>query len=286
MRIGAHVSAAGGISKAIDRAAVLGAETIQIFASPPQGWAFKPHADNEIESFKTKAAEHGIFPTFIHGVYLINLATENPDNLAKGIASLTFSMNVANEIGAKGVVFHVGSHKGAGLDAVLDQIVDCFHKVLEGAPGDPWLIIENNAGSGQNIGSQFSQLGRILKEVGNERVMICLDTAHCLASGYDVTTEEGLKAAIEEFDNEVGLDKLVAVHANDSKVPLKSYVDRHENIGHGHIGTEGFRNIMSHPAFREVPFLLEVPGYDGKGPDRANLEALLAIRESLKISQD
>jgi len=284
LRIGAHVSAAGGISKAVDRAADLGAETIQIFASPPQGWAFKPHAEKEIESFKTKAVEHEVFPVFIHGVYLINLATENPDNLAKGIASLTFSLSVANQIGATGVVFHVGSHKGAGLDNVLDQIVDSFRKVLNGAPGQAYLIVENNAGSGQNIGSQFSQLGRILKEVGDERVMICLDTAHCLASGYDIVTEEGLEATMEEFDKEVGLKKLVAVHANDSKVPLKSYVDRHENIGLGYIGTEGFRNIMSHTEFQEVPFLLEVPGYDGKGPDRQNLEALFAIRESLKIS--
>ncbi|MSQ14386.1 MAG: deoxyribonuclease IV [Dehalococcoidia bacterium] len=286
MRIGAHVSAAGGISKAIDRAADLGAETIQIFASAPQAWAAKPHAEKETESFKAKAAERGVFPTFIHGVYLTNLATENPENLVKGVSSLIFSLRTAGQIGAAGVIFHVGSHKGVGLDVVLAQIVDSFHKVLDGAPGDTWLTIENNAGSGQNIGAQFSQVGRIIKEVGDKRVMVCLDTAHCLASGYDVTSEDGLKGAMEEFDSEIGLDRLVAVHANDSKVPLNSLVDRHENIGHGHIGIDGFRNIMSHPAFREVPFLLEVPGFDGKGPDRPNLEALFAIRQSLGMSKD
>lgn len=284
MRIGAHVSAAGGISKAIDRGASLGAETIQIFASSPQGWAFKPHPPAEIELFKSKARETGIAPVFIHGVYLVNLATDNPENLAKGIASLTFTLDVANHIGASGVIFHVGSLRGVGsFDDALGQVVASFHQVLEGAPGDAWLVIENNAGSGQNIGAQFSQVGRILGEVGRDRVRVCLDTAHCLASGYDVTSKDALDAAMEEFDKEIGLENLVAVHANDSKVPLNSAVDRHENIGQGYIGTEGFRNIMAHPAFRDLPFLLEVPGYDGKGPDKENLAALFAIRESLDL---
>ena len=283
MRIGAHVSAAGGISKAVDRAMELGAETIQIFASPPQGWAYKPQAPQEIERFRSKAREADIRPVFLHGVYLINLATDNPQNLTKAVNSLTFSLDVANEIGAAGVIFHVGSHKGAGLDAVIGQIRDSFIKVLEGAAGEASLVIENNAGSGQNLGAAFAEVGRIMREVGSPRVKVCLDTAHCLASGYNVTSVEGLERAMEEFGKEVGLENLVAVHANDSKAPLGSGVDRHENIGQGHIGTSGFEVIMGHPAFRNVPFLLEVPGYDGKGPDKENLNTLFAMRQKLGI---
>ena len=283
MRIGAHVSAAGGISKAVDRAMELGAETIQIFASPPQGWAFKPHPPQEIESFRSKAQEADIRPVFLHGVYLINLATDNAQNLTKAVDSLTFSLDVANKVGAAGVIFHVGSHKGAGLDAVIDQIRDSFIKVLDGAPGEAWLVIENNAGSGQNLGATFAEVGRIMQRVGSPRVKVCLDTAHCLASGYDVTSVEGLERAMEEFGKEVGLENLVAVHANDSKAPLGSGVDRHENIGQGHIGTSGFEAIMGHPAFRDVPLLLEVPGYDGKGPDKENLNTLFALRQKLGI---
>ncbi|MBM2827254.1 MAG: putative endonuclease 4 [Dehalococcoidia bacterium] len=283
MRIGAHVSAAGGISKAVDRAVDLGAETIQIFASAPQGWAHKPHTPQEIERFTSKAREAGVGPVFLHGVYLINLATDNLQNLAKSVDSLTFSLDVANKIGAAGVVFHVGSHKGVGLDAVIGQIRDSFLKALEGAPGEAWIIIENNAGSGQNLGATFAEVGRIMREVGSPRVKVCLDTAHCLASGYNVTTQSGLESAMEEFDREVGLESLVAVHANDSKVPLSSGVDRHENIGQGYIGISGFEVIMGHPAFRNVPFLLEVPGYDGKGPDKENLNTLFSIRQKLDI---
>jgi apurinic endonuclease APN1 len=140
-------------------------------------------------------------------------------------------------------------------------------------------VLENSAGMGGAIGSRFDELGRIIREAGSPRVKVCLDTQHAFAAGYDLKTKDGLEAAMSEFEERIGLDRLVAVHANDSKCPLAGGVDRHENIGEGHIGLDGFENILSHPAFAEVPFLLEVPGFANEGPDRRNVDILKAVRD-------
>lgn len=283
MRIGAHVSTAKSLDLAIDRAVELGAETIQIFGSQPQRWALRNYPAEVIEAFRTKAAAHDVRPVFLHGIYLINLASENPENLRRSIDSLIFDMRLAAQLGAEGVIFHVGSHRGVGFDALVPQIVAALKEVLAETPDEVSLVLENNAGSGQNIGARFSELGRLLQELhGDPRVRICLDTAHTFAAGYPVTTPEGLAATMEEFDRELGLDRLVAVHANDSKVPFGANVDRHENIGHGHIGREGFAVIMGHPAFANVPFLLEVPGFTNQGPDKPNVDVLKEIRASVR----
>ena len=145
------------------------------------------------------------------------------------------------------------------------------------------MIIENCAGMGNHIGASFTEIGRIMKALGNPRVKVCLDTQHCFAAGYNLATLEGLNDAMEEFDREIGLEHLVAVHANDSKIVLGGGVDRHENIGDGNIGISGFECIMAHPAFQEVPFLLEVPGTNRSGPDVANIERLKAIRTKVTL---
>lgn len=279
MRIGAHVSSSGSFDLAVDRALAIGAEAIQTFASPPQTWQQKKFKPGEAERFREKCTAEGIFPTFLHAIYLVNLATEIEVNLRKGIDSLKNYMAVAQNVGAKGVIFHTGSHKGMGFGETLDQICRSMSEVIDEAPGDTWLVIENSAGSGNTIGARFSQLGTLIRGVGSDRIKVCLDTAHTYASGYDIKTRDGLDRAMEEFDREVGLDRFVAVHANDSKVGLGKGVDRHENIGDGAIGLDGFENILSHPAFAEAPFFLEVPGYDGTGPDVRNVEALKAIRD-------
>ena len=277
MKIGAHVSASGGLDKAIERAQAIGAESIQIFASGPQSWRFKPAPQEQTEAFKEKAAAAKTLPVFFHGVYLINLATAVPENLGKSIQSLVEYMNVAHQTGSAGVIFHIGSHKGAGYDSVLKQVADSFAAVLEKTPEDTWLIIENSAGMGQHVGARFSDIGTILKEVKSDRLQVCLDTEHAFAAGYNVATKEGLVATMEEFDREIGVERLVAVHANDSKGPLGWGVDRHENIGEGQIGIQGFERIMGHPAFKDVPFLLEVPGFDKQGPDKRNVDILKEI---------
>ena len=238
--------------------------------------------EDRVLAFREKSEAAAISPTFLHGIYLVNLGG-TADLVDKSVDSLSDHMNVAGQIGAAGVIFHCGSHKGAGFDTVFRQTVAGFHEVLSGSPADVWLIIENSAGMGDHIGASFSEIGRLIDAVDSPQVMVCLDTEHCFAAGYDLTDPDGINAAMDEFDAEVGLSRLVAVHANDSKVERGSGVDRHENIGEGHMGLKGFEVIMGHPAFRNVPFILEVPGFDKKGPDKENLDRLKTIRRRLKI---
>ena len=281
MKIGGHVSTAGGLSKAVGRGVEIGCETIQIFGSSPQGWAFKPIPGEEVENFRQGVAEADIGPVFLHAIYLINMGTPKEDVLEKGTQSLINYMNLASDIGAAGVIFHPGSHGGAGYDAILPQVVSTIQRVLNQAPEGPCLVLENMAGMGQHIGAKFEDLGRILEAVDSPRLKVCLDTQHSFAAGYDLTTQQGIEAMISEFDRDVGVSNLFAVHANDSKRPCGSGVDRHDNIGEGFIGEEGFAAIMSNPAFHDVPFLLEVPGFEGKGPDRQNIDILKRIRQEV-----
>ena len=282
MRIGAHVSSAGGLDKAVDRAVDIGCEAIQIFGSSSRSWAFKPLPEEIAGRFRIKAKEAGIGPVFFHAIYLINLATASPENQRKGIDSLVNYMGLAHQIGASGVIFHPGSHSGEGYEAVLDRTVAGIETALEESPEGPWLTIENTAGMGKHIGASFRELGTIISAVKpalRSRLRICLDTQHSFAAGYDVATPNGLEAMLAEFDETIGLDRLAAVHANDSKYPLGGGVDRHENIGEGHIGIFGFETIMANRAFAEVPFFLETPGFDRTGPDKRSVDILKGIRE-------
>ena len=283
MKVGAHVSTAGGLDKAIDRAQEMSAETIQMFVSSPRGWAFRPIPPAVTTAFLEKAERTGIGPIFLHGIYLVSLGAPTEENLDKSVQALINYMQVAGEIGAAGVIFHTGSHRGAGFQGVFDQAVKAMNQVLEASPANVWLAIENSAGMGDHICSKFQEIGQILKALDSPQVKVCLDTQHLFAAGYEVTEKAGLERVMEEFDREIGLSNLVAVHANDSKTPFASAVDRHENIGQGHMGLEGFRVIMGHPAFRDVPFLLEVPGDDGNGPDKANLDILKSLREEVGL---
>ena len=280
MKLGAHVSASGGVSKSIDRALDIGAEAIQIFASSPRAWKFNHPKPEEVERFRKKSEESRIGPCYIHGSYLVNIGGSE-DQLQKSIDCLVSNMSAAGEIGAEGVIFHGGSHKGKGFDAVLNQAANCLTQVLEKSPDNVWLCLENSAGMGAHIGSSFREIGRILRVVDHPNLKVCLDTEHCFAAGYNLAVPEELDKVIAEFDSEIGLDKLVAVHANDAKVELGSGVDRHENIGEGYIGISGFESILGNTAFKNVPFFLEVPGFDGNGPDKENLDRLKTIRSSI-----
>ncbi len=282
MKLGAHVSTSGGLHTAFRRAANMEAETIQIFASSPRAWKFRELKPEITEKFREEAESTGIAPVFIHGSYLVNIGG-SPDQLDKSVACLTQNMEVAAEIGAEGVVFHAGSHKGKGFEAVIGSATESLKRVLDDSPDGPYLIVENSAGMGSHLGASFEELGRMIEEVGSDRMKVCLDTEHCFAAGYNLADSDGIDAAMAAFDRHIGLDKLVVVHANDAKVELGSGVDRHENIGEGHIGIEGFEVIIGHEAFRDVPFVLEVPGPDKKGPDKDNLDRLKAIRERLSV---
>lgn len=278
MKVGAHVGSSGGLTTAFERAAGIGAETIQIFGAPPQQWRRRKIREDECAAFKAAMAETGIGPVFIHGTYLINLATAAPDQLDKSTEALSGDLNLASAIGAKGVIFHVGSHKGAGFEQVLPQICEALSKVLDSTPDEAWIILENSAGMGGSVGSKIPELGAIIAGCKNERLRVCIDTEHAYAAGYNIADPKGVEETMAEFQREIGLERFVAVHANDSKIPLGGGVDRHDNIGEGHIGRKGFEVIMAHKAFADVPFLLEVPGFDKEGPDKPNVDTLKEIR--------
>ena len=281
MRIGAQISSAGGPQHVFKRAAEIGAEAVQLFISAPQQWRPPALTDDQVAVF-IEAREAAAVPVFFHGVYLINLGSSDEALRGRSLGSLKQYLSWAGTLGVTGTVFHVGSHLGAGFDAVLPQVCLLMRDALEAAPNDSLLVMENNAGQGGGIGSRFAELGAIIRGLDNDpRVAVCLDTCHAFAMGYDIATREGCELTVEEFDREIGLGRLVAVHANDSKMPLGGVRDRHENIGDGHIGLEGFRTVMSHPAFAKLPFLLEVPGIEGHGPDRENVDRLKRIRDEV-----
>ena len=280
MRVGAHVSASGGLGKAIDRAQDIGAEAIQIFASSPRAWAFRPPSDKHVADFRAKSEEADVAPVFIHCSYLVNIGGA-ADLVVKSVDLMVKNMVAASQIGAAGVIFHGGSHKGAGFDAIFDQAVGAIRDVLAESPGDTYLILENSAGMGAHVGSSFAEMGKLISGVDSPNLKVCLDTQHSHAAGYAIADAEGVDAVMAEFDDEIGLDRLVVVHANDSKIEFGSGVDRHENIGEGDIGLDGFETIMGHAAFRDVPFILEVPGFDKNGPDKENVDRLKAVRTAV-----
>ena len=281
MLIGAQISSAGGLYKVFERAAEIGAEAIQVFLSAPQQWKPPTFNDEQVAAFRSAHAASSL-PVFVHGSYLMNFGSKDEALLNRSVASLRSGLRWAGELGMVGTVFHVGSHLGAGFEAVLPNVCARIREAMEASPNESRVLLETNAGQGNCIGRTFAELGAIIRGLdGDPRVGVCFDTCHVFAMGYDIANREGCEQTMEEFEREIGVDRLVAVYANDSKMPLGGVRDRHENIGEGEIGLDGFRTIMQHAAFRDVPFLLEVPGFEGNGPDAENVARLKAIRDSL-----
>lgn len=274
-KIGAHVSAAKSLDLSFERAQDLGAEATQIFVTPPQQWTQTKHSEEIIETYKKRARETGIGPNFIHATYLLNLATPEVAHLQKSINWLVYAQRVAEALGITGTILHIGSYKQSREQAIV-QVVQSIKTVLS-QTGQVNLILENSAGAGNLIGDQLGEIGEIVRQVDDSRIKACLDTQHAFASGYDLRSKEGIEKWIEELEKEIGLDRLVAIHANDSKTELGSKKDRHENIGKGYIGLEGFRLLINHPKLQDVPFILEIPGEAGKGPDKNNVTLLRSL---------
>lgn len=273
LKIGGHVSAAGGIDTAIERALAIGANCVQIFITSPRQWRKTNITDDHVEKFRAGIKEYQLDPVFIHSMYLGNLASTEPELLEKSIDALAHALTTADRIGAKGVIYHTGSRKDRDPDEALAQVIQSMKEVLKRAPGNSQMIIEGSAGQKGAIGS-FKELGQMLNGVGSDRVKICLDTCHAFAAGYDLTSKQGIESTLSEFDRLIGLEQLVVVHANDSKFGLGEARDRHENIGQGMIGDKGFIALLHTTALRKLPWLLEVPGYDNQGPDVKNINHL------------
>lgn len=273
MLIGAHVSSSGGIHTAIDRAQEMGADSVQVFTQSPRTWRPTNHPAENFERFKERRAEAGIGGVLCHALYLVNLASPKDDFYEKSVTAMQNTVDVGCAIEADGVVFHVGSHLGAGMDEGLDRVVEAMKQVLDRCSDTTWLLMENSAGSGATIGRSIEELALLFDRLdGHPRLGVCLDSCHLYASGYDVTDEGALDAVLDELDGEIGLDRLRALHVNDSKVPLGSNVDRHANVGEGLMGKK-FGVFLGSPRLQGLPAVLEVPGTNGRGPDKAQVTA-------------
>ena len=290
IQIGGHVSSSGGIFNAVTRAQEIGAEALQIFVSSPQMWRATAHSAEATAKFREMHAAASLGEVWVHNIYLANLATETPEQLERSIGSVVNALTVGAAVGAQGVVLHTGSHHGQGLAPFLDQVRDALKAILDATGDGITLALETMAGQGGSIGKEFEELGALLRAVGSPRLQVCLDTCHTFAAGYELRTPEGVEETMRAFDDAIGVEHLAVVHANDSKTPLGGLRDRHENIGDGHIGSDGFRAILGHPAFAGRAFLLEVPGLPtdtkpkGDGPDVENVNRLKAIRDEVGSS--
>jgi deoxyribonuclease-4 len=279
MHIGAHVSSSGGIHTAIDRAVAIGAESVQVFTQSPRTWRQTNHDPATFERFRERRAEAGIDGVLCHALYLCNFAAPDDAVYEKSVAALRSTMEIACAIGADGVVVHIGSHLGAGLDKGLERIVPALEQVLELSSDTTWLLMENCAGTGGTIGRSIDELATIYDRLDHHpRLGICLDSCHLYASGVDVTDRAALDACIDEVDGTIGLDRLRALHVNDSAEPLGSNRDRHANMGEGLLGDD-LGVFLAHPRLQGLPAVLEVAGQDKKGPDANEVRKAKEIRE-------
>ena len=279
MYFGAHVKSSGGVWRAIENGVQIGAEAVQFFAGSPRTWKPTLYKDVDSRKFRELRAESPIRFVVIHTIYLINLASENEDFYEKSVTSLSGALTAADQLGADAIVTHIGSHQGSGFEAGLERVQQGLRKALAESDGSPVrLLLENTAGAGGTMGVDFRELAQIIDAAGGDpRLGICVDTAHIFESGADLRTREGIGGIIRELDASCGRDRLVMLHLNDSKTPLGSNRDRHENIGDGDLGNEAFRLLVNEPTFADLPGILEVPGLDGQGPDEENLARLRAL---------
>lgn len=289
MRIGAHMSVAGGVSRAVDRAEAHGCEALQIFCKNPSQWRGKPIDPAEARRFRTRLADTGLTPAVSHASYLINLATTASGLRDQSVAALLDELDRAELLGLLGVVIHPGTCTGGTEDEALRLIADALRFAFDARPGqNTMILLEHTAGQGRTVGYRFEHLAAILSHLdGSSRIGACLDTCHLLASGYDIADPTGFDRTFEDFDRLVGLTRLKVFHANDSKRPCGSRIDRHEHIGKGFVGLEPFRRILNDPRFSNLAMLIETEKANPSEKagrivldryDRKNLQTLRRLR--------
>jgi len=273
--IGAHVSAAGGLKNAVLRAEKIGAKAMQIFGASPRSFTVKLPDKKEVEEYREAFKKSGIKAVFLHAAYLVNLASAKKDLREKSVKSLSDHLKIADIIGARGLIFHIGSAKDMPREEALKLTLDGMKMVLQNVPGKTELIMENTAGGGQKIGRDAAELGWLLKKMKDKRIKVCVDTAHALEAGMIAKfTPVEIKKFLDDYDRQVGFKNISAFHINDSKTEFNSHHDRHENIGEGYIGLSGFKNLARDKKMKDMPWIMEVPGFDGEGPDKKNIEIL------------
>lgn len=276
--IGAHVSAAGGIYTCFANAKNIGAKAIQIFGASPRGWKATMPTPDVIVQYKTEEQKSGVHPVFLHAAYLVNLGTPNSKLWHASVTSLINHLKIAEALGAQGLIFHIGSSNGESKEKGIERVAKGMKRVLAAVPGESQLIMENGAGGGSKIGGTPEEIGSIWHVLSDARVKVCFDTQHAFAAGVMASySKEEVDLLAERCDKAFGLSNIVALHVNDSKSISGSYHDRHENIGEGAIGMHGFKALAEHPYFGKLPWILEVPGFAGTGPDKKNIEILKKI---------
>ena len=279
MLIGAHVSPAGGLPKAVERGVERGCEAIQIFNQSPRMWKPTAYTDEDFASFRQAMSESPIEAVLIHAVYLLNCASEDPEIRAKSLASLTHSLRVGQAIGAAGVVLHPGSAKTGHVGDAIARAGQTIAHALSDSEGCE-LHLEDTAGAGGTLGRSFEELRELLDAAGgDERLGVCLDSCHLLASGYDIRSPAGMDAVLREGTRKLGKGRIKSLHLNDSQTPLGSNRDRHANLGAGELGEQGCMAFLSAKGLQKLPCVLETPGENRSGPSRAEVERAKELRE-------
>jgi deoxyribonuclease-4 len=284
---GAHMSVAGGLPRAVERAAIHRCEALQIFAKNANQWRGRPIPSGEVDEFRRRVAAAGLTSVVSHASYLINLGTTSATLREQSREAMLDEIDRAELLGLTGVVLHPGAYTSGHRDEGLRLVADNLLSLLDRRPGGHTLVVlEHTAGQGTCLGARFDELAVMLERTGRHpRVGVCLDTCHLLASGYDIATPRGYRCTFDEFGRTVGFDRLKVFHVNDSKRPLGSRVDRHEHIGQGHVGLTAFRRLVNDPRFTALPMLLETPKAEGKGKgviavdplDEQNLDTLRGL---------
>jgi deoxyribonuclease-4 len=277
--IGAHVSASGGLHRAYERGAQIGCTTIQVFTKNSNQWKGGPITDEDIQNYKTAQRKAIIAPVIAHAAYLINLSASNPTVLRKSCLALEDELRRSEAYNLYGVVFHPGAHMGRGEEEGIRRVVESVNVVHQKTPGFSSLtILETTAGQGTALGYRFEQLRAMIGGIEQkQRVAVCIDTCHLFAAGYPIHTEQGWESTMQEFDDTIGFDRLAVVHVNDSKRELGSRVDRHEHIGKGKIGKEGFRKLTNDPRFSRLPKILETEKSEDMHEDIENMAVLRSL---------
>jgi len=280
MNIGAHLSIAGGYHKALERLAAIGGNCLQIFSASPRGWNKVTLTEESKQLFLEMKKKLLINDVFFHASYLVNLADEGRIG-EESKKSLIAELKVASQLGIVGSIVHTGSFKDNPPavwnmdDDKYSILIRNIKEVLENSPRDTFLILEN-AGN-KKIGQNIDELASIIRDVKSDRLKICLDTCHLFSAGYELSSQQKLKDFLDEFEKKIGLDRLLVLHVNDSRDPFNSGRDRHENIGQGTLGMEPFILLVNNNTTKNLPFIIETPGFDGKGPDKKNLDILKSL---------
>lgn len=279
MLIGAHVSPAGGLPKAVQRGSERGCRAIQIFNQSPRMWRPTAYAAQDVKDFRQAMEASEIDAVLIHAVYLLNCASEDEDIAAKSLTSLTHSLRTGERIGACGVVLHPGSAKKGHVGEAIERAGKTIARALGDSEGCE-LHLENTAGAGGTLGRSFEELAQLIEAAGGDRRLgVCLDSCHLLASGYDIRTPQGMDEVLSQAVATLGKGRIRSLHLNDSKTPLGSNRDKHANVGEGELGDGGCAAFLSAAGLQKLPCVLETPGHDRKGPDRAEVERAMALRE-------